>query len=636
MDMSKYREMFLSETREHLQKMNDLLAGLAPNPAEREGIDALFREVHSVKGMAASMGYERTTALAHHLEDLMDSCRREGLVPAAAIGRLQTGFDLLEGLVEDLEGNRPERETASFLQAGPTGADEPAPAAGEPPAGGPTDPLETPPAAPDLLQVVVKFVAGTTAPAARALLVLRELGRLGQVVASRPEEEELARGGALDGVTVQVKTGRTAAEVREILLRMSDVERVSLSAGGDAPFQSRREDAVRSVRINTELLDRFIDLTGELITNRYILQSALREKRWPELREGLDQQVRLIGTLHHYVLRARMMPLESITGRLPRLVRELCRRTGKNAALRLEGQEVELDRAIMEGLADPLMHLVRNAVDHGIEQRGEVLVRAWRDKDQVLLEVADNGRGMDPAVLCRTAADKGLITPAQAKSMRPADALHLVCLPGFSTAASITETSGRGVGMDVVKSAVESLGGSLVIESAAGQGTRFLLKMPLSVAIINLLLVECAGHVLGIPFTRLLRAEELARTEVRARGKQAVATIGGEEVPLLSLRKILGLPTQAPGETVSLVLTEARGRRVALVVDRLAGQRQAFVKSLGFPLDRLPGVSGATVLGDGSVIFIIDPQTLLEGKPGRLTGRKERSHDLHPVDGRAA
>jgi two-component system chemotaxis sensor kinase CheA len=243
---------------------------------------------------------------------------------------------------------------------------------------------------------------------------------------------------------------------------------------------------------------------------------------------------------------------------------------------------------------------------------------------------------MDPAFISRRAVEKGLISPTQAKAMRPADALQLICFPGFSTAAQVTEISGRGVGMDVVKSAMENLGGVLAIDSAPGQGTRFRLKLPLSVAIINLLLVECAGHRIGIPFTRLLRAQEIDRSEISTRGRQAVATIGEEEVPLLSLRKILGLPAQAPGAAVPIVLTEARHRRVALVVDRLAGQRQAFVKTLGFPLDHLPGVSGATVLGDGSVIFIIDPQTLLDGRPSRPPGGKECGHELQPADGRAA
>lgn len=631
MDMSKFREMFLSEAKEHLQRMNELLPQLEQDPGDRDAIDNLFREAHSVKGMAASMGYERTTALTHRLEDTMSACRKKGEMPPDVFAPLQAGFDLLAGLLEDLEAGREER--ADDL---PAAAPLPAMAA----AVATTPAVAAPAAAAGDLQVTVYFAADAVAAAARALLILRELAGLGTVVSSQPSEEELFRGGGGAELKIRLCSERAPGAIRETLQGMSDVERVEIAesaASRETPtFQQRRDDKIRSVRIGTDLLDRFIALTGELITNRYILQTSLREERWSDLHAGLEQQVRLINTLHHYVLRSRMIPLESVTGRLPRLVREVCRATGKEVTLRIEGADIELDRALIEGLADPLMHLVRNAIDHGIDKKGEVAVRAWREQDQALLEVADNGRGIDPAAIGRKAVEKGLLSAAQIQAMRPAELLKLICLPGFSTAGQVTEISGRGVGMDVVKSAMEQLGGTLSIDSAPGCGTRIRLKLPLSVTIINLLLVECAGHRLGIPFTRLVRTEEISRAEIRVEGRQTVATIGGEDLPILSLRKILALPAQHPGPSVSILVTEARGRRVALVVDRMAGQRQAFVKSLGYPLDRLPGVCGATVLGDGSVIFILDPQTLLEGRPGRPTGRKERSHDVQPVDGRAA
>jgi two-component system chemotaxis sensor kinase CheA len=414
--------------------------------------------------------------------------------------------------------------------------------------------------------------------------------------------------------------------VKERLSRVVDVERVIVGGASrtESPKKPRRENDSRTVRVQTEILDRFIDLTGELITTRYMLQNAAQDGDLEELSKRLDQQSRLIGDLHHRVLQVRIMPLESITGRLPRLVRDLARSTGKEAVLRLEGEDVELDRAILERLTDPLMHLVRNAVDHGIEKSGTVLVRAWREKDMVTLEVADDGRGMDPEKIRRKALEKGIITPAQGRSLGEGEILQLVCIPGFSTADRITETSGRGVGMDVVKSVVEGMGGTLGIDSVRGRGTRFLLQLPLSVAIIHILLVECDGHLLGIPFTRVRKALELSTEEIRSAGSKTTTMLDGEEIPLLSLRKILQLPATRFQGTVPVVVTEARGRRVGLVPDRLAGQRQAFVKGLSFPLDRLQGVTGSTVLGDGSVIFIIDPQSLLEGRPGtsRPTGEQ--------------
>jgi two-component system chemotaxis sensor kinase CheA len=406
---------------------------------------------------------------------------------------------------------------------------------------------------------------------------------------------------------------------------MPDVLQVDFSADRrrDPQPPGRRDEGPRTVRVRTELLDRFINLTGELITSRYMLQGAARQGQLGEVKAGLNQLARLITDLHHHVLQVRMMPVDSITGRLPRVVRDLARKTGKEVALTIEGEEVELDRAILEELADPLVHMVRNAVDHGIEARGTISVRAWREKDLVLVEVADDGRGMDPGLIRRKIVEKGLLTPAQVKVLRDRDVLLWVCHPGFSTAAVVTETSGRGVGMDVVKSAVENLGGVLDIQSQPGKGTRMVLQLPLSVAIIQVLLVECAGHTVAIPITRVLRTLEVQRHEVRSSGRQLVITRDEELIPLLSLRKILGLPVGAHGAGIQMIVTELRGRQVGLVVDRLTGQREVFVQALNFPLNQMAGVTGATILGDGRIVFLLDPQTLLDTRSGNGRGKGE-------------
>ena len=618
MDMSKYRGMFLTESREHLRNLSRLLITLEANPADGEVIATLFREAHSVKGMAASMGFEQTAELAHHLEDYLDGFRKQGQVPPAAVDRLLAGLDLLEGLLEDLEADRPEREVAPFI-----GAAAAAPA-GESLPEAEMEVLEAelivpPEAAAATLQLTVTLAEEAAAPAARALLILLELGRLGEVLKSIPDQEQLKRGEPARSLEVQLRTASPATQVEKAIATMADVSRVRLGTPVAAPPKpaGRREEAPRTVRVRTDLLDRFINLTGELITDRYMLKAAARQQRWEELSAGLDHLSRLITDLHHHVLQVRMMPLESITGRLPRTVRDLARKTGKSVTLQVSGEELELDRAILEELADPLVHLVRNAVDHGIEASGEIQVRAWREKDLALLEVVDNGRGMDPEVIRRRAVAKGLISAAQGRTLRDRETLQLVCTPGFSTAAEVTETSGRGVGMDVVKSAVENLGGTLEITSQPGKGTRMRVQLPLSVAIIQILLVECAGRTVGIPITRVRHTLEVARRQVHSSGRQMVIDHRGELVPLLSLRKMLRLPAQPHRGAVPVVLTEGRGRTVGLVVDRLVGQREAFVKPLNFPLDRLGGVNGATVLGDGSIVFIIDPQHLLEERSTR-------------------
>lgn len=615
MDMSKYQKLYLTEAREHLQRMSRHLLALERNGSDVEGIHALFREAHSIKGMAASMGYERTAELSHAMEDVLQRFRSAGAIPAEEVDRLLRAVDMLEKLTQDVEAQRPEREF-SFPQLtapqtpslpGENSVDSPPP---------PSPSLAPGAAAASRLQVTVKLVPGSAAPAARALLLLKEMGRFGKILSCDPAEEDLCRGAAVSSLRVRLRSDSSPEAVKTHLARMADVDGVYITGANHRPKEgaapNRREESSRSVRVSTELLDRFVDLTGELITSRYMLQNALGCSDLEELRRQVDQQSRLIADLHHHVMQVRMMPLESITAPLPRLVRDLGRRTGKEIAFQVEGVEVELDRAILEGLSDSLVHLVRNAVDHGIEKSGTVSVRARRDKDQVVLEVADDGRGMDIEAIRRTAVKKGLLAPEQARALSTRQVLDLVCLPGFSTASRITETSGRGVGMDVVKSAAEGMGGSLEIDSEPGSGTCFRLRLPTTAAIIHVLLVKCAGHLLGIPFSRVQRAMEIEPAQIRSEQGRSYFTLAGEEVPLVSLRRVLDLPGPRPPGLVPVVVTERRGRLFGLVPDALAGQRQAFVKGLSFPLDRLQGVTGATVLGDGSIVFIIDPRSLLE------------------------
>jgi len=663
MDMSKYKGMFLSEAGEHLASMAKLVIALEKDASDRSVIDTMFRNAHSVKGMAASMGYENTTRLAHHLEDILDGFRKTGVATSEAVDFLLEGIDLLEGLMEDIDQDRAERAIDAFLQSLPVQEEqtpgqgsgvifpedlgmesvETLPSAGAPEEGGvefdfgpeeePAGEQPFPPMAKargaegGVLAIQIDLSPEAAAPAARAMLLFRELEQLGEVLYRVPTADELATGTPVRHLQAHLRSAKGAEELQRILETLPDVARVGIAlpeapqAERETSTRGRGEESVRTIRVRTDLLDRFINLTGELLTNRYMLQTATKEARWKDVRDGIGQLARLITDLHHHVLQVRMLPIESITGRLPRLVRELGKKTGKDVTLRLEGEDIELDRAILDELADPLVHMVRNAVDHGIDKKGVVTVRAWREKDMVLLSVADDGWGMDPEKIRSKAVEKGLITSSQARSMRDRDALQLVCVPGFSTAAKITETSGRGVGMDVVKSAVETLGGMLQIESERGMGTRILLKLPLSVAIIQILLVEVSGKLLGVPITRVGHSLDIDRKDIRASGKQMVIQFEEDLIPLVSLAKLLELPSPQRIGSIPVVITEYRGRKLGLVVDRLVGQREAFVKALAPPLDRLTGVSGATFLGEGNIVFIIDPQGLIEGKAMPLLAR---------------
>jgi two-component system chemotaxis sensor kinase CheA len=609
MDMSQYRDLFLTETREHINNLNKLVVILEKEPDNRETIDALFREAHSIKGMAATMGFDRTARLAHHLEDILDDFRSSGQIPSAAIDYLLSGIDILDGLLDDLQSNQPERKIEAFLREMPvTDAEAPREDKDE------TAPEEEPlPEEPDAYQVFVGLAEDTPAAAARGLLILRELEKFGELMTSQPDMEALRSGGPCQQIRAWLRTTLTKVHIEEALLKISGVVTVRFIDDRRKDERRNRDEDVRTIRVRTDLLDQFVNLTGELITHRHMLNTATSSRDWDDLTQTLTQTGRLLDDLHHHVLQARLMPLESIAGRLPRIVRDLSHKSDKKVSLQLTGADVGIDRAVLEELTDPLVHLVRNAIDHGIEQEGVVTVSARREKDLVLVEVADDGKGMDADQLRQKAVALGLMTTPQANNLSDRDALMLVCQPGFSTAEAITETSGRGVGMDVVKAAVVNLGGTLEILSAPGQGTRFQLRLPLSISIIKILLVSCAGHPMAIPITRVQRTLDLPTSDIQSSGQKRVFNLDEEVVSLHSLSGALGLPEVAAGETTWVILTEVQGRRIGLQVDHFLGQREAFVKSIGFPLNLLTGLSGATVEGDGQIVFVVDPSSLLEG-----------------------
>lgn len=625
MDMSQYRDLFLTETREHINNLNKLVVILEQEPDNRETIDALFREAHSIKGMAATMGFDRTARLSHHLEDLLDDFRSSGQIPSAAIDYLLSGIDILDGLIDDLQSNQPERKIEAYLLETPEPqpimvaeesepetlvTDAEAPGEAEDETASEEEPI---PEEPDAYQVLVDLAEDTPAAAARGLLILREIEKSGELMSSRPNMADLRGGAPCQQIQAWLRTTLAKGHIEEALLKISGVVKVRFIDDRRKEERRNRDEGVRTIRVRTDLLDQFVNLTGELITHRHMLNTATTSRDWDDLTQTLTRTGLLLDDLHHHVLQARLMPLESITGRLPRIVRDLSRKTDKKVMLQLTGAEVGIDRAVLEALTDPLVHLVRNAIDHGIEQEGIVTVSARREKDLVLVEVADDGKGMDADQLRQKAVARGLMTTPQANNLSDRDALMLVCQPGFSTAEAITETSGRGVGMDVVKAAVGNLGGTLEILSAPGQGTRFQMRLPLSISIIKILLVSCAGHPMAVPITRVERTLDLPTSEIQSSGQKRGFSLDEEFISLHSLSGALGLPEVAAGETTWVILTEVQGRRIGLQVDHFLGQREAFVKSLGFPLNLLTGLSGATVEGDGKIVFIVDPSSLLEG-----------------------
>lgn len=543
MDMSRYRELFLSEADEHLRQMGDLIVRLEKEPGDREALDSLFRQAHSMKGMATSMGYGGIADLAHKMESLMVRTR-EGEVSfdGQAADLLLEGVDVLCTLVRDENAPCDTAGLSDRLAAHGTGTSSyPAPPAPSLPAGDAPAAAEAPPPAP-------------------------------------PETQP------------PTGTGRGFQE---------------------------------TVRIRTSLLDRLVTVTGELITTRHRLATLAAELESKPLSEATAELARLLRELHDDVREARMMPFESIADRFPRAVRDLARSLEKQVDLEIRGREIELDRGILEELVDPLMHIVRNCVDHGIEPvaeriiagkpaAGRLRMTVTREKDHVLITVEDDGRGIDPQRLKETTLRKGLIDADTAERLSPQDLLMLICLPGFSTARAVTEISGRGVGMDAVNTAVRGLGGTLTIDSRPGLGTGMQLKLPRTIAIVNILLASCGPLLVGIPAGMVVRMLELDREALISREGRIGFMLEEEQLPLVSLARLLGVPHGTlPGRFLPTLVVEMRGRRIGLAVDLIHGQQELFIRPLGRPLDRLRGLSGGALLGDGRGVFILDIASIL-------------------------
>jgi two-component system, chemotaxis family, sensor kinase CheA len=662
LDLGKYLSLFVSEATEHLAGFGSDLVQLeeaAARPGGGDGaraaIDSAFRHAHSLKGMAGAMQLEGIAALAHRAEDLVDLLRRDpSRLEARTVDVLLAAGDVLHDLVGLAgAGTNPAadpvameklaeaaRRLRSGERAGEGGARSGAPAQAHEPAEPPQ--AERAPRARRRVQVDVGIAASSPVPAVRAFLVVKKLGALGTVVRTRPSVDEL-RAGRLPGHRLEVllETAEPLQAVERALAQISDLAAVSLReqeeeravrpespAAQPAPAPrelDRGAETARTVRVRTEILDGFLDAVGELI----LATARIREvgKELPDgtrgvLDEGVDRLHAIVKDLHDKVMTVRMTPLATVTERLPRAARDLARKVGKQVELEVTGAEIELDRAILEELGDPLLHVLRNAIDHGIEAphlrllagkpaTGRVTLAARRERDRVIVEVADDGKGMDPAKLRAAAVARGLVGAEQAAALGEREALLLACVPGLSTADAVTDVSGRGVGLDAVKRGVEAVGGTLELESAPGAGSRITFRLPLTVAVQPVLLVRVGEEVLGLPIAKVHGAAQVAMSRLdRSRGAP-VLPYDGELVAVHDLRRLLGLPDAACGDERAVVVAEGGEGRVGLAVDALLGQQEAVLKPLATPLDAVAGLSAVTVLGNGRPVFILDLQRLL-------------------------
>jgi two-component system chemotaxis sensor kinase CheA len=642
----KYLPLFLAESREALEQLNGELVRLEQEPPGGSLWDAIFRRVHSIKGSAATIGLNAIVDIAHAAETLIGKLKAQNQKPERA--QINLLLEARDALSREVQRAAAEQGENSGLVSRLTDASR---AIAEPEKPVPVaKPAEKPAVDPALprLDVLIGLAKACQAPGARALIVQRKLKGLGTLIDMEPTPQQLMQKKGGVRLVALLATARPAEEVRDAIAGVPDVDSVEVQlapiastpapeAAPEAPQGALRpvietapqEDprAEATVRVRAQALDQLLDQAAEVLHGIARLREVSRklpEAQVAAFEVEVDRLRRSARELHGRVMNARLTPFSSLTERLPRAVRDLAHRLGKEVDFEVQGAEVELDRTVIDALGDPLTHLVRNAVDHGLEgttqrlaagksPRGKLVLTARRERDKVLVDVGDDGRGFDADLLRKRAVALSLLTAEKAAQLSEEHAFELAFLPGLSTRAAATDVSGRGVGLDAVKSAVEGLGGKISLRSAPGKGTRFTMELPLSVSMANLLVVQVGGELYGLPLHRVVVTTE---SDLSARGGEGFEArslaVMGQLVRAYSLAKLFGLPSLAPPGPRPFAVLEVDGLTFALAVDRLVGQEEAVLKPLFPPLDRIKGLAGTTVLGNGRPLLVLDPRGLHE------------------------
>ena len=640
MDLSQYAELFLAESREHLSACNQLLLEWERNPAGLTPVSGLFRAVHTVKGMAATMGYARVTDLAHRMENLLDVQRR-GAHPATdeLLQLLFRARDALERAVElSVVGRERELDVAAIVADLEQAAARMAPA--RPGERERPTPLPAPPPAEPEPEAAGRLVQVTLRPEAplkggRATLVLKRAQALGAVHAVTPPVTAF-EADEFDGrFSFRLDAAAAAEEIEAALKAAGDVAHVTVggveapgpaleagaAAPGDAGAPGGGGGPSRHIRVDLRRLDGLMDLIGELITVRGRLNQLAAERRDPAVDDVAIQVSRLSADLQAEILQARMTPVWQVFDRFPRLVRDVARELGKQVAFRVEGKEIELDRAILDELGDPLMHLLRNAVDHGIEPpadrrrrgkppEGEVVLTALRERASVTITVADDGRGVDRRRILERAQREGMVD-THADALTDEQLLRVLARPGFSTAEAVTSVSGRGVGIDVAMTRIRALGGTIDIRSELGKGTTFVLRLPVTLAIVRAIMASVGPERYALPLTYVAETVELGTvTTTMVEGREAIV-LRDHVVPLVHLRRLFGVTGDRAPARAPIIVLELGDRRAGVVVDGMLGQQEIVVKGFDAPQGTLPVFSGATIMGDGIPALILDAAGLV-------------------------
>lgn len=669
LDMSQYTDLFLQEAEEQLEILEAELLKLEEDPSQ-ERMQVIFRAAHTLKGSSRAMGFSHFAQTTHEMENILDLLRGGVLLVNSDIAdSLLACVDVLTQMKSSIAAGEGDgavdcRMLVSGLQglAGQASAFSSSAAAAPSPAGTMISPavfeaLQLAASEAPVLHAKVRLSDECVMKFVRAFMALNVAQQAGELLATAPEGQDLEEEKFDQEFELVFQTSAPIEQIRASLLEISEVESVELgpwqepeaaapkpvittaAAPSAAPAQEsssasgRKPDTGQTVRVDVARMDDLMNLVGELVVDRSRIAKISRDlssQMDGPLVDALDETVahiaRITSDLQDQIMKARMMPIEVVFNRFPRVVRDLAQKLGKEVKLELEGGSTELDRSVIEIIGDPLLHIIRNSVDHGLElpdareqagkpRQGKVTVRAKHQENHIVIEIIDDGRGIDAQRLRVKAVASGLATEEQAAKMTDREALQFIFASGFSTASEVSEVSGRGVGMDIVRSNLQKLGGIIDLDTKPGEGTWFSLRLPLTLAIIRGLLVRVSGNVYVLPLGSVVETLLLNQAEVQRVNRREVTVIRGMTTPLVRLSDIFRTrkDTERHEGDSYIVIVGLAEQRVGLVVDTLVGEQEVVIKSLSRFCGDVRGVSGATILGDGNVALIADVNSLMTG-----------------------
>lgn len=669
-EMDSYRSLYIAESREnHENIVKNLL--ILESGDEEGAIAEIFRSAHSLKGMSASMGFSNMEHLCHRMEDVFHEIRNGSLsVTPPLIDLLLASADDIEVMLDDIENGGPgevpglsdriqslESWTRKDRPAGTPEAASTAAVIGAEAASLGGAPAATAAIGAERYALSVRIAEDAVSKDLRAMIVLGNLEEIGTILSTDPPRSAIEESGFSGSMAIVVETdvGEDAlraivsgSEIAEVAIRQISVDGVT-DAAMEAPVPAAapaaaperagpatpapeakaevQEDRgkkadkreVKNIRVDIGRLDQMMNLVEDLVINRGRITQIARKHQIKELDETLSMVGRSVADLQNLMMEIRMIPLNHIFNRFPRTVRDLANREGKEVNFIMEGGETELDRSVMDGLNDPLLHLIRNGIDHGIEApdrrvaagkppTGTLRLSARRESDNVIILIEDDGNGISVERVKAKAIERELLAPEAAATLPDDEAYNLLFLPGFSTAEKITDVSGRGVGLDVVRTAIENLKGSIKVESSPGTGTRFELVLPPTMAIVNVMMVRTNGKRFAIPVNNIVEVAALSGITVHRIGTVNTVVLRDEVLPLDRLDDMFG--TSARNEILVVVQTQKGKRSVA--VDLIEGQQEVVIKPLGLTIGSVRGISGVTIPGDGEVVPVIDVNAIVK------------------------